>query len=67
MSISSALSNALSGLSASSAQVQLASANVANALTPGYAPRGLELSARATGGAGGVIVRGSCATRIRGC
>lgn len=58
MSISSALSNALSGLSASSAQVQLASANVANALTPGYAPRGLELSARATGGAGGVIVRG---------
>ncbi|MBZ0122658.1 MAG: flagellar basal body protein, partial [Roseovarius sp.] len=58
MSISSALSNALSGLTASSAQAQVASANIANALTPGYAPRALELSARGIGRAGGVMVQG---------
>lgn len=58
MSISSALSNALSGLTASSAQAQVVSANIANALTPGYAARTVELSARAAGGSGGVMVQG---------
>lgn len=58
MSISSALSNALSGLTASSANAQVVSANVANALTPGYAPRSVSLSARGGGRAGGVMVQG---------
>lgn len=55
MSISSALSNALSGLTASSRNAQVVSTNLANALTPGYAPRELELSAQ---GAGGVSIQG---------
>lgn len=58
MSISSALANALSGLTANAARAQVASANIANALTPGYAPRALEVSARGTGDAGGVTIRG---------
>lgn len=57
MSISSALSNAMSGLTASSRNAQVVSNNLANALTPGYAPRALELSARG-GGTGGVSIRG---------
>lgn len=58
MSISSALSNALSGLTASAANAQVVSANVANALTPGYAPRSISLSARGGGRAGGVMIQG---------
>lgn len=56
MSISAALNNAISGLNASSRQVQTISNNLANALTPGYAPRRVELSAQTSGGSGGVAV-----------
>lgn len=50
MTISSAFSNAASGLGASARAVQVASANIANALTPGYAPRTLDLVAATRGG-----------------
>lgn len=56
MSISAALNSALSGLSASSRQTDVISSNLANALTPGYAPR--ELGLEAQGGRGGVTVTG---------
>ena len=39
MSIGIALSNALSGLTASTKRAEVISDNVANALTPGYARR----------------------------
>ncbi|GAB4283135.1 MAG: flagellar hook-associated protein FlgK [Roseovarius sp.] len=58
MSISSALSNALSGLAASAAGAQTISANIANALTPGYAPRSLVLTTAGDARGGGVLVRG---------
>lgn len=59
MSISTALNNAGTGLAAAARAVQIASGNVANALTPGYAPRALHLSAASLGGAGaGVRVVG---------
>ncbi|MGB7318137.1 MAG: flagellar hook-associated protein FlgK [Planktotalea sp.] len=55
MSLSSSLSNALSGLSVTSRTAQLVSSNLANALNEGYARREIEL-----GGAqgGGVFVSG---------
>lgn len=56
MSISSAFNNALSGLSANSRLTDVISGNLANALTPGYAPR--ELGLQAQGGRGGVAVTG---------
>ncbi|MDZ7710133.1 MAG: flagellar hook-associated protein FlgK [Roseovarius sp.] len=56
MSISAALNSALSGLSASSRQTDVISGNLANALTPGYAPR--ELGLEAQGARGGVAVTG---------
>lgn len=46
MSITSALSNALSGLGAVSRGAEVASSNLANILTEGYAPRSLELGAK---------------------
>lgn len=58
MSITHALSNALSGLTASSRGATVVSANLANLLTPGYAPRGVELTTQARGSAGGVVVVG---------
>ncbi|GAB4270217.1 MAG: flagellar hook-associated protein FlgK [Pararhodobacter sp.] len=59
MSLSSALNNAASGLAASARAVQVASANVANAMTDGYAPRRIDLSAVSlSGGGGGVRVSG---------
>lgn len=59
MSISSAMTNALSGLSANSRAAEIVSANVANALTQGYARRELVLSAQNLGGRGaGVRVDG---------
>jgi len=59
MSLSSALNNAASGLSASARAVQVASSNVANALTEGYAARQLELTSATLGGVGnGVRVAG---------
>lgn len=56
MSLTSALSSAISGLNASSRAVDVVSSNLANALTEGHAPRSLELSARRDGG--GVQVTG---------
>jgi flagellar hook-associated protein 1 len=59
MSISSALSSALSGLSATSRQAEVLSSNVANATTPGYARREVQLGAAALAGTGqGVTVTG---------
>lgn len=58
MSITGALSNALSGLTAASRAAEVISSNIANAATEGYGPRTLELGARAIGGRGGVSVLG---------
>lgn len=52
MSISSALSNALTGLTASARTADVIAANVANALTPGYGRRQINLSAATLGGTG---------------
>ncbi|MEL7394845.1 MAG: flagellar basal body protein, partial [Pseudomonadota bacterium] len=56
MSISSAISSALSGLNASSRQVQAISTNLANSLTPGYGVRQLELESLSSGLSGGVRI-----------
>lgn len=58
MSISSAISNAVSGLTAASRGTELVSSNIANALTPGYARRELDLSSRIVERGGGVSVNG---------
>lgn len=59
MSITTAINNALSGLTASSRQAEVVSSNVANASTPGYAKRSVALSQVSLGGAGqGVRVTG---------
>ena len=54
MTFNAALSNALSGMTAAQARIQVASHNVANASTPGYARRDASLAARAP--SGGVVV-----------
>lgn len=58
MSISSAISNAVSGLTAASRGTEVVSTNVANARTEGYARRELELSARVYERGGGVSIDG---------
>lgn len=59
MSISLALSNATSGLAAASRQAEIASANIANALTPGYSRREVVLGERTLAGEGaGVRIAG---------
>jgi len=59
MSISAALSNAVSGLTAVSRSAELVSANVANAMTEGYGRRELNWGANVVGGQGaGVTVIG---------
>ena len=59
MSLTTALSNALSGLNASTREAELISANVANAQTPGYTRRTAEVGALALGTQGaGVRVLG---------
>jgi flagellar hook-associated protein 1 len=59
MSISSALSSALSGLTASSRMAEVTASNVSNALTKGYARREVQLSARHLGqGSVGVTING---------
>lgn len=59
MSITSAMTNALSGLAANARAAEIVSSNVANALTEGYARRELVLSAQNLGGRGaGVRVDG---------
>jgi len=60
MSMASALSNALSGLTAASRSAEIVSSNVANALTDGYGRRELNLSSRVLGTSGsGVRVDGT--------
>ncbi len=59
MTIASTLNNALSGLTATARATEVVSANVANAHTPGYATRNLEVTSQSLGGAtGGVHVKG---------
>ena len=58
MSISGALSNAVSGLIAASRSAEIVSTNVANAMTEGYGHRSVSLSSRGFGGAGGVGIDG---------
>ncbi|SDF08017.1 flagellar hook-associated protein FlgK [Sulfitobacter delicatus] len=58
MTISGALSNAMTGLRAAGRGAEIVSSNISNALTPGYGRRVLELSAAGVGGAGGVRIDG---------
>lgn len=59
MSISNALANALTGLTASSRKAEIVSQNVANVMTEGYARRELLLSSKSIGGDGaGVQIDG---------
>lgn len=59
MSISSALSNALSGLTASSRAADVVSSNIANSMTEGYGTRSLDTASRLVGNNGsGVRVVG---------
>jgi flagellar hook-associated protein 1 FlgK len=58
MSLSSALSNALSGLTASARGASVISSNLSNIMTEGYGVRDLSLSARSAGSDGGVTVNG---------
>ena len=59
MSLSNAISNAVSGLVAASRGTEVVASNLANALTPGYARRELQQSARSyLAGGGGVQVDG---------
>ena len=59
MSISSALNNALSGLTATSKLAEITSGNLANALTEGYGRQSVSLTATVLGGYGnGVAVSG---------
>lgn len=55
MSITSALNNAVSGLTASSRMAEVISSNTANAMTEGYARRELSLSSETLGGNGGGV------------
>lgn len=59
MSMTRALSNAMSGLSATARGTELVAANLANVMTPGYARRELAISPQSQGGyLGGVRVDG---------
>lgn len=59
MSISSTLASALSGLAASAKAAELVSSNIANATTPGYGRREIQLTSRTVGTSGqGVLVVG---------
>ncbi|WP_319825106.1 flagellar hook-associated protein FlgK [Thalassovita sp.] len=58
MSLSNALSNALSGLNASARGAGIVASNLANVMTEGYAVRELSLSARGDSASGGVTVNG---------
>src|SRR6056297_2424374 len=58
MSITTALSSALSGLTAQSRAAEVVASNLANLTTEGYARREIELSAAAHGFDGGVRVTG---------
>ena len=58
MTISGALTNALSGLRAAGRGAEVVSSNISNALTPGYGRRVLGLSSSTIGDYGGVRVDG---------
>ncbi len=58
MTISAALSNAISGLRAAGRGAEVVSSNISNALTPGYGRRVLGLSSATIGNTGGVRVDG---------
>ena len=58
MTISSALSNALAGLTAAGRSTEIIAANISNATTPGYAKRSVELSSTSANLTGGVTVGG---------
>lgn len=58
MTISGALSNAMSGLRAAGRGAELVSSNISNALTPGYGRRVLNLSSSTIGSFGGVRIDG---------
>ncbi|MBB5517406.1 flagellar hook-associated protein FlgK [Amphiplicatus metriothermophilus] len=59
MTLSSALTNATSGLAAAQRRADVVSNNIANALTPGYARRDISVSERTVAGRGaGVAVDG---------
>ena len=55
MSIARALSNAMSGLTATARGTETVAANMANAMTPGYARRELAVSVQTLGGNGGGV------------
>lgn len=55
MSLSTAINTAGTGLAANARSVEVVSANIANALTPGYAPRAAILTASSLGGIGGGV------------
>ncbi|MFK7834709.1 MAG: flagellar hook-associated protein FlgK [Sulfitobacter sp.] len=58
MTISGALTNALSGLRAAGRGAEVVSSNISNALTPGYGRRVLELSSASINGSDGVRIGG---------
>ena len=58
MSLSNALSVALSGLTAASRGTEVVATNLANAMTPGFARRELQLSPQAHASGGGVQIDG---------
>ncbi|MDF3852770.1 flagellar hook-associated protein FlgK [Paracoccus sp. P2] len=66
MSLSSAISNAVSGLTAASRGTEVVSSNIANALTPGYGRRELDLSSRLAERGGGVSIDGVSRTVTAG-
>ncbi|MEJ8562608.1 flagellar hook-associated protein FlgK [Yoonia sp. GPGPB17] len=55
MSMTSALNNAVSGLTATSRMAEVVSSNLSNALTDGYGRRGVELSSVQVGDRGGGV------------
>ncbi|MCA8926757.1 MAG: flagellar hook-associated protein FlgK [Alphaproteobacteria bacterium] len=55
MTISNALSNALSGLLTNQRQADITAHNIANATTPGFSHRDVEVNARVIGGEGGGV------------
>ena len=59
MSITGALNNALTGLSASARAAQITASNLSNALTPGYGRRELGLISQGQGATGGVRITGT--------
>ncbi|KGJ03382.1 flagellar hook-associated protein 1 FlgK [Paracoccus halophilus] len=58
MSLSGAIANAISGLTATSRGTEIVASNIANAHTDGYGRRELDLSSRVHGYGGGVTIDG---------